>query len=108
MDYRYSEDDYQMSDEHGLLRVMTPFDSGDHPAFVLENVSENDTYCGQCGRNGEDFPNAVKGWTGNNYRPAVMFQADIYCAYCHPYSYDDHTGERVTTIDGEVDHDTPA
>lgn len=106
MDYRYSPDDYQASDEVGLLRVLTPFDSGDHPAFVLEDI-RNDAYCGQCGKPAVEWPNEVRGWIGGNYRPAVVFCADLYCATCQPHSFDDFSGERVLTVTGEVDHDTP-
>ena len=75
-------------------------DSDRNPMFVLERIGN--VNCGTCGIDVEDFPNEVRGWMGNNHRPAVVFQADIHCATCQPYSYDDHTLELLHTLTGEA------
>lgn len=75
-------------------------DSDRNPMFVLERI-DNETFCDGCGMRIHDFPNDVRGWMDGNYRPAVIYQAAVWCANCQPYSYDDHTLALLTTVDGE-------
>lgn len=78
--------------------IDAPFDSGDFPKSVLVNIDDGDT-CGgfPCAAHVSDWP---RGNALSSHRPAAMFQADLYCADCMPLSYDETTGERVSTLTG--------
>ena len=78
-------------------RIEAPFDSYDYPKAVLESDDEEDTVCGHCGRKVEDWPQG----DAPGYAPAALYQADLYCPDCIPYSYDETTGELVSTETGE-------
>lgn len=84
-----------MTTRTAATHIETPFDSGDSPKSVLvqgDDIAE--TYCDQCLRKCEDWPK------GDYGVPAAMFQAALYCADCMPLAYDEHTGERVSTLTG--------
>ena len=81
--------------------IEAPFDSDTAPKAIFEPF-DNDHSCGKCGRAIIDWPYNRGGrqYVGAN-RPAAMYRADIYCADCLPFAYDEYTGRRVLTLTGE-------
>lgn len=83
------------------LQIEAPFDSGDAPkAFLSQNVTDQESmYCGECGRVAYHWPESgnAPSWC----RAGATYQADTYCADCMPLSYDEYSGERVSTLTGE-------
>jgi hypothetical protein len=79
------------------IKIAAPFDSGDYPKSVLIQGDDiADTECGQCLRPCDEWPRVSYGWGV----PAAMYAADLYCASCLPYSYDESTGCLLDTRTG--------
>jgi hypothetical protein len=82
-----------------MVTIQAPFDSDEFPKSVLIQSDDiGETNCDECLCAGEDFPKSV-GSMGTV--PAAMYRAAIYCANCMPKSYDEHSGEQVSTLTGE-------
>lgn len=83
------------------LEIEAPFDSGDAPKAIL--LQSNDdiaaSQCDDCGRPAEDWPRGDNCYSFS--RPGAMYRAALYCADCMPHSYDEYTGQRVSTFTGE-------
>jgi hypothetical protein len=78
------------------VQIEAPFDSNDFPKSVLLNT-EDDNHCGECHKPASEFP---RFWYVSMVG-AAMFKADIYCADCVPFSYNETLGYRVNTLTGE-------
>ena len=79
-------------------KIQAPFNTDDYPKSVLVNIDEDST-CGHCHKALEDWA-TFTGAGSTLCRPAVIFQADIYCADCFPIAYTED-GTAAWTINGE-------
>ena len=83
-----------------MVRISAPFDSDQHPkAILLQGDDIAESNCGQCGTPAKDWPHQAT--RHGDSRPGVMFQAELFCAGCRGYAFDEHTGQRVESFTGE-------
>ncbi|KKN83832.1 hypothetical protein LCGC14_0294850 [marine sediment metagenome] len=81
--------------------IKAPFDSDDFPKTILvqgtSDIEHSD--CGKCGKPAKDWP-FERGYHPNS-RPGTMYQAELFCTTCFPFSYNGKTGKLVDAYTGE-------
>lgn len=80
--------------------IPVPFDTDEYPKAVLVQGDDVATStCGRCFLPAEEWLHD-KRFTPGGARPGVMYKAELLCARCCPFAYDEHTGQRVNAYNG--------